>query len=59
MQVSIITPLVAFIALVVHLIFGVELSDGQLTIITDGFVAVSLLVVTIVTLFKSKNNKDK
>lgn len=59
MQTSIIAPVVAFIGLIVHLIFGIQLSEGELNILTDGIVGISLLVVTIITLYKSKLKKDK
>lgn len=59
MQASLITPVVAFLGLIIHLLFGVQLSEGQLNTITDGLVAISLLIVAVVTFLKAKPKKDK
>lgn len=53
MQASIVAPIVGFIALILQLCFGIDLSDEQINIITDGFVAVTLAVATIYGAFKA------
>jgi len=60
---AIITPIVSFIGLIIQLFFGIDLSDEQLTIISDGFVAFALALATIVGAFKAykekKENKEE
>ena len=57
---AIITPIVAFIGLIIQLFFGIDLSDEQLTIISDGFIAFALALTTIAGVFRAyKEKKDK
>lgn len=60
MQTSLVTPIVAFIALVLQLFFGIDLTDEQINIAVDGFVAITLAVATVYTgikAFKAKASK--
>lgn len=59
MQASIIAPIVGFIALVLQLCFGINLSDAQINVITDGFVAVTLAGATIYGAYKTYQGKKQ
>lgn len=57
---NIITPIVAFVALILQLFFGIDLSDEQINILVDGFVAITLAVGTVlasIKAFKEKSSK--
>ena len=62
MQASVIAPVVALIGLVVQLLFGVRLAEEQMEIITNGIVAITLLVSTAAgayKIYKEKKQSDK
>ena len=46
MQASVIAPIVSFIALILQVFFGIDLTDEQINIIVDGFVAITLAGAT-------------
>ena len=59
MNPGVVAPIVALIGLVFQLVFGIDLSEDQLNIITDGIVALSLAVVAVITFFKFKKNPSE
>lgn len=56
-QASVIAPVVSFIALILQLFFGIDLTDEQINIIVDGFVAITLAGATIYGVFKAYQAK--
>lgn len=58
MQGAIIAPIVGFIALVLQLFFGIDLTADQINVVTDGFVAITLAGATIYGTFKAYQKKD-
>ena len=59
MNPGVVAPIVALVGLVFQLVFGIDLSEDQLNIITDGIVALSLAVVAVITFFKFKKNPSE
>ena len=59
MQASLIQPIVAFVALILQLVFCVRLAEEQLEIITNGVVATSLMVITLISAHKVYKEKQK
>lgn len=62
MQNSIIAPIIGFIALILQLFFGINLSDEQINVVTDGFVAITLAGVTLYGSYKAyrgRKSEDK
>jgi len=57
MPITIIQPIVAFVALILHIFFGINLDESQMEIITNGIVAITLAVVTVVTSIKALKDK--
>ena len=53
MQASFIAPIVGFIALILQVAFGIDLSDEQINIIVDGFVAITLAGATVYGSYKA------
>lgn len=59
MQASVIAPIVALIGLIIQLVFGVRLAEEQLEIITNGIVAIALLIGTALGAYKVyQENKE-
>lgn len=53
MQAVIVTPIVTLIGLILQLVFGINLDEGAKQIITDGLIAISLLVVFAISGYKA------
>jgi heme/copper-type cytochrome/quinol oxidase subunit 4 len=56
---AIVAPVIAFIALIIQLVFGIDLDESQKQVITDGFVAFALALTAIIGVVKGIMKKVK